>query len=103
MSQTDVPETDDRDGRPRMMPQTDVPKTQGQDGGKVFVSACVGGLGWGGGVGGVSVCLCVCVSVCLCVCLCVSLSVFYSDVVYIMYFVLNQSVNLLSCNLFTFC
>ena len=28
MSQTDVPETDDRDGGPRRMPQTDVPKTQ---------------------------------------------------------------------------
>ncbi len=66
MSQTDVPETDDRDGRPRMMPQTDVPKTQGQDGGKVFVSACVWG-GWGGVC--LSVCLCVRVSMCLSVCL----------------------------------
>ena len=28
MSQTDVPETDDRDGGPRRMQQTDVPKTQ---------------------------------------------------------------------------
>ena len=28
MSQTDVPETDDRDGGPRRMRQTDVPKTQ---------------------------------------------------------------------------
>ena len=28
MSQTDVPETDDRDGGPRRMPQTDVPMTQ---------------------------------------------------------------------------
>ena len=28
MSQTDVPETDDRDGGPRRMPQTDVPKTE---------------------------------------------------------------------------
>ena len=34
MSQTDVPETDDGDGGPRLMPQTDVPETDGQDGSK---------------------------------------------------------------------
>ncbi len=28
MSQTDVPQTDDRDGGPRRMQQTDVPKTE---------------------------------------------------------------------------
>ena len=32
MSQTDVPETDDRDGGPRRMPETDVPETEDQDG-----------------------------------------------------------------------
>ena len=34
MSQTDVPETDDRDGGPRRMPETDVPETEDQDGGE---------------------------------------------------------------------
>ncbi len=52
MSQTDVPETDDRDGGPRRMPQTDVPETEGQDGGKEREREreCLGwvGLGWVG-------------------------------------------------------
>ena len=55
MSQTDVPETDDRDGGPRRMPQTDVPKSKS----KTEVR-----------------CVRVCVSVCLCVC--VSRSVYLS-------------------------
>ena len=32
VSETDVPETDDRDGGPRRMPETDVPETEDQDG-----------------------------------------------------------------------
>ena len=72
--QTDVPETDDRDGGPRRMPQTDVPTTEDQDGGKVLY---------------------VSLSVCL--------SVFYCDVVYMMSFDFIQCISLLSCYLFTFC
>ena len=88
MSQTDVPETDDRDGGLGRMQQTESPRPK--DGGKVCVCFCV------------STCVFYCLSVCLSVCRWVGRSVFYCDVVYIMSFDLIQFISFLSCYLFTF-
>ena len=87
-------ETEGRDRCHRQMSQTPKVKTE-------EMSACVCAC--------VCVCMRACVRACVCVCLFASvslslcLSVFYCDVMFIMFLDLIQSMCLLSCYLFTFC